>query len=94
MSSKLTRAAYRQLIGEDIAWLEAQPRTLERDHIIAIVRESERYYYDSAQAEAVGAVHTRALRPLDERERARVLASEEPMLDAVDAVLEARKAHP
>jgi hypothetical protein len=31
---------------EDVAWLMAQPRTLEREHVVAIVKESERYYYD------------------------------------------------
>ena len=40
MSSKMNRHAYQQLIDEDIAWLEKQPRTLERDHIALIVRQS------------------------------------------------------
>ena len=46
MSHKLTRAAYQQLIKENLAGLAAQPRTLERAHIIMIVKESERHHYD------------------------------------------------
>lgn len=46
MSRKLTREAFRKLIAEDIAWLEQQPRTLERDHIIMALQESERFHYD------------------------------------------------
>ena len=45
MSSKLNRPAYRQMIEEDLQWLLAQPRTLERDHIEAIVRASEEHEY-------------------------------------------------
>ena len=41
----LNRAAYERLIAEDIAWLEAQPRTLERDHVVAVLRDSARLYY-------------------------------------------------
>lgn len=63
MSGKVTRAAFQQLIAENVAWLEAQPRTLEREHIIEIVRESERYYYEDAQDEAIKAARMRALRP-------------------------------
>jgi len=69
MSSKLTRSAFKELITQDIAWLEAQPRTLEREHVIQIVRESERYYYDEAQDEAIKEARHHALRPLEERER-------------------------
>jgi hypothetical protein len=46
MAHKLTRLAFRQLINEDIAWLEQQPRTLERDHILMALKESERFHYD------------------------------------------------
>lgn len=45
MSSKMTKKAYEQIIAEDIAWLEKQPRTLERDHIIEIVKRSPGYEY-------------------------------------------------
>lgn len=46
MGGTLTRAAYQELVDEDIAWLERQPRTLERDHVIEIVRQSVAMYYD------------------------------------------------
>lgn len=49
MSGIVTRAAYQRLVDEDLEWLEKQPRTLERDHIIDIVRDSvERYYGEQA----------------------------------------------
>lgn len=37
---RLSRAAYQRLVDEDVAWLLRQPRTLEREHIIAVVRAS------------------------------------------------------
>lgn len=40
MSGRLTRHAYEQLIAEDLEWLEKQPRSLERDHIAVVLRES------------------------------------------------------
>lgn len=46
MSRKLTREAFRKLIAEDLVWLEAQPRTLEREHIAMALKESERFHYD------------------------------------------------
>jgi phosphate uptake regulator len=46
MSSKLNRCAYQKLIDEDIAVLEAYPRSLERDHAIHCVRDSLRTHYD------------------------------------------------
>lgn len=42
---KLSRQAYAQLIQEDIDWLLKQPRTLERDHIILILRHAVEYEY-------------------------------------------------
>lgn len=45
MVSKLTREAYERLIAEDIAWLMQQPRTLERDHIKAILEHAVEYEY-------------------------------------------------
>ena len=48
MSSTLNRAAYQQLIAEDLVWLRNQPRSLERDHIEAIVRASEGHEYPAA----------------------------------------------
>lgn len=46
MSGKLTRDAYGRLIAEDLKWLRAQPRTIERDHIAAIVEASVAHEYD------------------------------------------------
>jgi hypothetical protein len=46
MAGKLNRAGYEQLIAGDQAWLQRQPRTLERDHIMEIVKDSVRAYYD------------------------------------------------
>lgn len=45
MTGKLTRGAYERLVAEDLAWLDAQPRTLERDHVVAIVRASVDLFY-------------------------------------------------
>ena len=45
MGSPLTRRGFEQLIAGDLEWLAAQPRSLERDHIAALLRESvDRYY--------------------------------------------------
>lgn len=49
---KLTRDSYEKLIAEDLAWLEKQPRTLEREHVKAIVTVSPAYEYGS-NADAV-----------------------------------------
>jgi hypothetical protein len=38
--SHITREAYEKLVAEDLAWLEKQPRTLERDHVMLIVQNS------------------------------------------------------
>lgn len=43
--SEINRAAYERLTAEDLVWLEQQPRTLERDHVIEIVRNSAEMYY-------------------------------------------------
>lgn len=45
MGSKMNRQAYERLVAEDIEWLQQQPRTLERDHIEAILKGSVSYYY-------------------------------------------------
>lgn len=50
MTTALNRTAYHQLVDEDVAWLEKQPRTLERDHVIQIVKDSVRCYYGEATA--------------------------------------------
>lgn len=45
MTMKLNRRGYQELVDGDLEWLLQQPRTLERDHIEAVLRESpERYY--------------------------------------------------
>jgi hypothetical protein len=42
---KLNRKAYAQLIQEDIWWLLKQPRTLEREHILLILKHAVEYEY-------------------------------------------------
>lgn len=37
---RLNKEGYERLIKEDLAWLMEQPRTLERDHIELIVKQS------------------------------------------------------
>jgi hypothetical protein len=44
-SKKVNRATYERLVEEDLAWLMAQPRTLEREHIALIVRQSVEQEY-------------------------------------------------
>lgn len=44
-SKKLNRAKYVQLVNDDLAWLLKHPRTLERDHIEAIVHTSVDVHY-------------------------------------------------
>lgn len=46
MTTRLNRQAYQQLVDEDVAWLEKQPRTLEREHVILIVKSSVGWLYD------------------------------------------------
>jgi hypothetical protein len=45
MTMRLNKLGYQQLIDEDIAWLEKIPRTLERDHIISVLRASVTHGY-------------------------------------------------
>lgn len=40
MSMRMNRDAYEKAVAENIEWLLEQPRTLEREHIIEIVRAS------------------------------------------------------
>ncbi|MDP3909670.1 MAG: hypothetical protein Q8Q14_04710 [Gemmatimonadales bacterium] len=42
---RLTRSAYERLIAEDLAWLDLQPRTLERQHIAEVLRASPGHEY-------------------------------------------------
>ena len=46
MGTTLNRHGYTKLIEEDIAWLEKQERTLEREHILAILKFAVSYEYD------------------------------------------------
>lgn len=46
MSGRLTREAYQKLIDENRDWLAQQPRTLEREHIDAILKCAVEYEYD------------------------------------------------
>lgn len=50
MSTTLNRRSYERLIAEDIAWLEKMPQTLERDHILAVLRKAVEYEYGSEYA--------------------------------------------
>src|SRR6185436_15773181 len=59
-SKKLTRSGYERLVAEDIAWLRSLPRTLERDHVILICKQSVEQEYpapipqgEASQAAAV-----------------------------------------
>ncbi len=45
MSSKLNKFAYEQLINEDIEWINTMPRTLEREHIIDVLKYSVKLFY-------------------------------------------------
>lgn len=47
MGSRMTKAAYEQMVTENVNWLLQQPRTLERDHIIMIVEASVAHEYPS-----------------------------------------------
>jgi len=49
MAGTLTRHAYEELIEEDLRWLESLPRTLERDHVIMIVRASADHEYGATK---------------------------------------------
>jgi hypothetical protein len=40
MGTTLNRDGYQKLIDEDIEWLEKMPRTLSRDHAIAVLKYS------------------------------------------------------
>lgn len=51
MSSRLTRAAYTDLINEDIEWLLRMPRSLERDHVLMVLKEAVRYEYGPERKE-------------------------------------------
>jgi hypothetical protein len=45
MAGRLNRWGYQQLIDGNIEWLLKQPRTLERDHILEIMKQAVIYEY-------------------------------------------------
>ncbi len=45
MSSTMNKSAFEKLMAENIEWLNQQPRTLERDHIIDVCRSAPDMYY-------------------------------------------------
>lgn len=45
MTSRVNRETYQRLIDEDISWLETVPRTLERDHVVLVLRQSVEHEY-------------------------------------------------
>ena len=46
MEMKVNREAYRKLIDEDIEWILKQPRSLERDHIVSVLKNSVEWYME------------------------------------------------
>lgn len=50
MSTRISKAAYQRLIDEDLVWLLRQPRTLERNHIEQILRQSVESYYPTGKS--------------------------------------------
>lgn len=53
MSTKLTRSAYEDLIEQDVARVEKEmPDSLERNHVIGVLRHSVEHYYPSDCGEA------------------------------------------
>lgn len=53
MSLRLNRDTYARLIEEDVAEiLKIMPRSLERDHAIAVLRDSVKLQYDEIPAPA------------------------------------------
>ena len=70
MSGKMNQHAYENLIAEDLDWLEQYPRTLEREHIAHIVRDSVEHHYPSVEHHyPVEALHARIAALEAERER-------------------------
>lgn len=49
MASILNRPAFEQLLKEDLEWLATTPRTLEREHIKAVLEERLRLPTDLTQ---------------------------------------------
>jgi hypothetical protein len=51
MSGKLTKTGFKKLISENINWLMQAPNCLERQHTIALLKESINYHYPSKELE-------------------------------------------
>jgi hypothetical protein len=49
---KMNREAYEDLIRGDLAWLDREPRTLEREHIAEVLRGSVDLNYPPVTAES------------------------------------------
>ena len=45
MGLKVNREAYQKLIDEDIEWLLKQPRSLERGHIVNVLKNCVEWVY-------------------------------------------------
>lgn len=57
MSCNLFPHAYDKLIQEDIDWLENNaPETIERDHIILVLKHSAKQYRERGYSEAMGEI--------------------------------------
>ena len=53
MGMMVNREAYQKLIDEDVVWILKQPRSLERDHIVSVLKNSvERIYGKEKMDEA------------------------------------------
>ena len=53
MEMMINREDYQKLIDEDIEWILKQPRSLERDHIVSVLKNSvERIYGKEKMDEA------------------------------------------
>lgn len=81
MSGRVNRHAYEGMIAENLEWLRAQPRTLEREHIETILARSAEYEYGDGYGAA--RAHVEALAAKDEAiavERAKVAALREAAL--------------
>lgn len=57
MAMKVNWPAWQKMLMEDLDWLRTQPRTLERDHVIAVLEHlgngdeaASRAYYDALRA--------------------------------------------
>jgi hypothetical protein len=62
MSMKMNQSAYQKLIDEDLAWLLQKPRTLERDHIAAVLRYSIKMHYPEPPDKAESTLPPRSWR--------------------------------